>query len=192
MRVPASNLLATTALAAAPTVLAFAILVLTGALAPAPALLAALGAGLALALIIRLHLRNLLSSLTYVERLARTGEAAPAAPGEERSASATATGLGPAVARVRRAWGQRGEELGRVLEQRELVLDSLPNPLLLLDGESTVVEANRQARELFGPDLTGRSVESVLRDPGFLAAVQTARDTETSRDAEFVLAGRVA
>ncbi|MBT5416084.1 MAG: PAS domain-containing protein, partial [Rhodospirillaceae bacterium] len=109
-----------------------------------------------------------------------------------RSASATATGLGPAVARVRRAWGQRGEELGRVLEQRELVLDSLPNPLLLLDGESTVVEANRQARELFGPDLTGRSVESVLRDPGFLAAVQTARDTETSRDAEFVLAGRVA
>jgi two-component system phosphate regulon sensor histidine kinase PhoR len=191
IRVPAANLLATTALAAVPTALAFALLAALGLLTPGQALLATLGAAAGLALLVRIHLRNLLSSLAYVERLARTGQATPPAPREAGGRAATASGLGPAVARVRRAWNQRSEELGQLLEHSELVLDSLPNPLLLLGADLAIVDSNRKARDLFGPDLTGRSVESVLRDPDFLAAVQAAIETGTSREAEFVLTGRV-
>ena len=102
-RIPTSNLLATTALATAPAALAFAVLTLTGALPTGQALLAALGVGLALLVLVRAYLRSLLSGLAYVERLARTGEAAPPDLGR----AATTTGLGPAVARLGRQIKQR-------------------------------------------------------------------------------------
>ena len=190
-RVPGTNLLATTALAAAPGALVFALLAALGILSPGQAILATFATAAGLMVLVRVHLRNLLSSLTYVERLARTGQAAPPTPGALGGRAATASGLGPAVARVRRAWNQRSEELSRLLERSELVLDSLPNPLLLLNQNLAIVDSNRRARDLFGPELAGRSVESVLRDPDFLAAVQVAMETRTSREAEFVLTGRV-
>ena len=54
------------------------------------------------------------------------------------------------------------------------MLDSLPIPVLLLNKNLAIVASNRQTRDLLGPELAGRSVESVLRDPDFLAAVHPA------------------
>lgn len=51
------------------------------------------------------------------------------------------------------------------------VLDCLPDPILLLDGERVIIAANVAARTLLGENSRGRSLVSVLRVPAVLAAV---------------------
>ncbi len=50
------------------------------------------------------------------------------------------------------------------------ILDCLPDPVLLLNSERGIVEANAAARALFGENLRGRSLLAVLRAPSVLAA----------------------
>jgi two-component system phosphate regulon sensor histidine kinase PhoR len=66
------------------------------------------------------------------------------------------------------------------------VLDMLPDPLILLDGERRVVSANAAARELLGPSAVGRDLASVLRNPALLEAVEEVmNDRAAISEAEF-------
>jgi two-component system, OmpR family, phosphate regulon sensor histidine kinase PhoR len=65
----------------------------------------------------------------------------------------------------------RQAETGRLLTA---VLDALPDPLLLIGEDRSVVSANRAAVQLFGQRTTARRLEASLRDPGVLTAVDQA------------------
>jgi two-component system phosphate regulon sensor histidine kinase PhoR len=69
------------------------------------------------------------------------------------------------------------EERARRAETDRLLatlLDALPDPLLLVGAGRIVANANRAAGRLFGHDPVAKPLESSLRDPGVLAAVDAA------------------
>jgi two-component system phosphate regulon sensor histidine kinase PhoR len=66
------------------------------------------------------------------------------------------------------------------------VLDALSLPVLVLDEERRILLANLAARDLLGPEIEGRSLLSVLRQPPLLAALETLGSGE--RPAPFDLA----
>jgi two-component system phosphate regulon sensor histidine kinase PhoR len=56
----------------------------------------------------------------------------------------------------------------------QTLLESIPDPLLLLDSRGWVVDANPAAHRLFGARITDRALASVLRNPSLLDAVERA------------------
>jgi two-component system phosphate regulon sensor histidine kinase PhoR len=84
-------------------------------------------------------------------------------------------------------WG--GDEIPQVLDRLERavvdlqarqnerdqllvsLLDSLPDPLLVIDRDRRIEQANQAAGQLFGRGLARRPLERILRDPPLIAAV---------------------
>ncbi len=54
------------------------------------------------------------------------------------------------------------------------LLDSLPDPLLVIGPDRRIEQANRAAGQLFGDGLATRPLERVLRDPALIAATDEA------------------
>ncbi len=83
----------------------------------------------------------------------------------------------------------RQRELDRTLST---LIDVLPDPLLLVQAGRAgrfVERANLAAKQLFERDSTGQPIESVMRDPGFLAAVDDVLDGSDETEINLELAG---
>lgn len=61
---------------------------------------------------------------------------------------------------------------------QERLMEVLPDPLLQVNARGMIIFANRAALERHGPDLRGRPLRRVLRDPDLLAAVANALDAD--------------
>jgi two-component system phosphate regulon sensor histidine kinase PhoR len=68
------------------------------------------------------------------------------------------------------------------------LLDSLPDPLLLLNANLQIERANSAAREFFGRNLLGKDLSSILRPPQLLEACQHAMQTGLEQTVDFKLA----
>lgn len=64
-------------------------------------------------------------------------------------------------------------------------LDALLDPLLMLDGERRVVRANHTAHQMFGVNLIGRDLASVIRNPALLQATDQVMAGEPGAEVEF-------
>jgi two-component system phosphate regulon sensor histidine kinase PhoR len=181
--IPWRAVLTATPAAAAPMA---AILVVLWALGVIDA--AALGAGLFLALVAGLGLawrreRALGAMVRYIDALA-DGTADARLPAID--------GLEGPMRRLASRWAQREARLSSTAAVHRRVLDLLPDPLMQLAPGPVVVAANRAAIEVLGPDLAGRNIETVLRAPAVLEAVEEVMAGAPRRDVEFTLASPVA
>jgi two-component system phosphate regulon sensor histidine kinase PhoR len=70
-----------------------------------------------------------------------------------------------------------------------VVLDSLPDPVILIDGRRVVVGANRAARELLDAAPEGRDLALAIRHPDVLAAADRALAEGGARAAAVTLPG---
>jgi two-component system phosphate regulon sensor histidine kinase PhoR len=139
------------------------------------------------------------SRLADFERLIRYAEAlfeSPDLPPPPIFASATAQRLMTALNALRKLWAERRDEAQALAASRQDILDSLPDPLLLLDRQRRVVGANRAARTLLerelsglgtGRELLGRDLSGVIRDPKVLDAADQALRRDTRTEAQFTL-----
>ncbi|MEM6492671.1 MAG: ATP-binding protein, partial [Pseudomonadota bacterium] len=75
--------------------------------------------------------------------------------------------------------------------EEEAIIDALPDPLLLLDGERRIQRANAAARSEFGDDVEGRTLSAVLRQPGLLDAAERAATHDESRIIEVATPGPI-
>lgn len=69
----------------------------------------------------------------------------------------------------------------------DTILDSLPDPIILLDGNRKVVATNRSAQDLFGSDLEGLNLARALRHPAALEAVDAVIAGVSQREVEVTL-----
>lgn len=83
------------------------------------------------------------------------------------------------------------ERLQRRSEARALVIESIPDPLLLIDARGRVAQANRAARRQFGQQIVDRDLSTVIRHPEILATVRRALAGEPGGDVEIALAAPV-
>jgi two-component system phosphate regulon sensor histidine kinase PhoR len=185
--VPPRRLIVATVALAMPALVALLVLAALNQLAAGAAILSGTVILVAMGVLVRPHLEDLLAVLAYVDGLTRGNKARPPRLGQ----ASTVTGLASAVGRLQRSWAQKSEELEHLSHSSEAILDSLPDPLLLLDGSLVIARGNAAARALFGPNLEGRPLAAVLRDPGILEAAQSVAAGSESRTVELHLTGRV-
>src|SRR3546814_13844359 len=72
------------------------------------------------------------------------------------------------------AAAQRLERVERLAAEQALVIESIPDPLLVFDALGGVAQANREARRQFGEQIAGRDLSTVIRHPEILASVRRA------------------
>lgn len=174
IRVPLSRQLYAMAVVTAPTAAALAALVITGTLDLAVAFAIVLFVAVVGTLLVRPYLADVRSAARYVRQLA-DGQS-PDAPVFFYSTSAE--DLISAAVYLRRTMQAKAIEAELRLGEEEALLDSLPDPLMVLDRQGRIQRANTAARKLFLGDtsdaareLAGLGIAAVLRDPLALEAV---------------------
>ncbi|TDH59645.1 two-component sensor histidine kinase [Dankookia rubra] len=157
-----------------------------GALAPGIGLLA-LGACLAGALLV---------AALWIGNLGRLAEALRRAAAEDgRLVPPSGTPLLPAVAevaegvaRLARTLAEQGALVGRLRRADEAIVESLPDPLLVLSPARVPLRANAAARAIFGVTTGGAGdVAALLRHPALAEAVDRALSERRPQAADLVL-----
>ncbi|MBC6440741.1 MAG: PAS domain-containing protein [Rhodospirillales bacterium] len=86
----------------------------------------------------------------------------------------------------------RDERIDHLTAETGRMLDTLPDPLLLMARDRRIVRLNRAARSLFGERAIGRDLSRVLRDPALDGAVDRVLGGDAGSSIEVTLqAGRV-
>jgi two-component system phosphate regulon sensor histidine kinase PhoR len=155
-------------------------LMLSGALAPGPAMLALTLVAAGALVLARIWLGNL-ARLAEAIRLAEegTGEL-PALQGPALLPSVEE--IAQAVQRLTRRMRERGELVGQLRRADAAIVEKLPDPLLVLGTNRAPLRANHAARALFGAAAAGGGTEppsggdlaALLRHPGLAEAVDRA------------------
>jgi two-component system phosphate regulon sensor histidine kinase PhoR len=105
-------------------------------------------------------------------------------PPEMRSQGAASTAAF-ALSQIRRDMRRALAAAELALRSHEDVFDALPDAVVMLGADHRVLRANLAARSLFGRNLTGRDVSSLVRHPPILAAIDAVEDGE--QELEFSL-----
>ncbi|MGH6954609.1 MAG: histidine kinase dimerization/phospho-acceptor domain-containing protein, partial [Alphaproteobacteria bacterium] len=173
------------AVLSAPVWVGLVALVLARALEPDAAAVIGVIVPLGVAVLARPVLADVLLLRDYIDSLSRAGAAEPPRLGRW----ASTVGLSSVMGRLARSLGRRDVERERLLRASETILESLPDPVLLLDRSLVVGRANRAAHTLLGAELGGRDLATVLRAPRLLEAAQAIADGAARRDVEFRMPG---
>jgi len=193
----ARHLMAGAMATALPGLLALTALTATGLLASAWAGVGAMAFVLVGSMLL---VRPRLRDLAAVERLTRRLA--------ERRADGSATALGGSVTpaliqdRLARAQFAAVQDLDRACARRlaevaarsgsdALVVDALPDPIVLIDRETRVIRVNAGARALFGRSGIGDPLTLLLRDPSVLEAAEAVLGGSGARSTQVTLAGSV-
>ena len=179
---PIRRTVAWTALLAIPVAIAFTTLVALGNLKPGPAFVAGAASIAGIGLLVYLAFRGLVAIELYLEARAR-GEDAP----RPRFSVGPTAELASAAVRWRRELDNSVAQLQGQVKASEAVINHVPDPLLLIDRDGQVIEANIAARRLLGQRIVGRALSSVLRDPGVIDAAEKALAGLGTQQAEFSL-----
>lgn len=136
----------------------------------------------------RPYLRNIIALTRYVDDMAQDK------PVEEPDLSFLSMeyGLSDAIRHLHTSWEQRRKQLEAMLSEREILVDSLPDLLIMVDSELKVVRTNSSARAQFGQNLAYKPLSSVIQDKGFNVAVRKTLADFKGREIEFYLTGRQA
>ncbi len=174
-------LLGTAGAIAATPAAALLLLAATGAARTGPALIALAAVLLACLLLALIWVRDM-------ERLAETLRHAMLENSLALAHSAAAARLPPveriarAIERLARTLAARATQIGQLLRATEIILDRLPDPLLVLGADRTIRRANAAARLAFGGE-----IQAVLRHPVLRAALDRAFTQGTPQIADLSL-----
>lgn len=130
-----------------------------------------------LALPFLMNLRNLTQ---YVHQIAQEEEVSDIptfGKKDEESARIIA-----AINQMRNIWTTRTEQLEAQTLSDAAVLDSLPDPLLMLDNEGQVIGANLAARELFGFNVRGQTLRLLVDSQYLPLAAERILQGETRKE----------
>ncbi|MCE2509478.1 MAG: hypothetical protein J4G10_00625 [Alphaproteobacteria bacterium] len=159
------------------------LLVLLNQLAMWPAIFGGTLGAVALFFVVRTYLADFDTVIAYIGDLARDKK--PQAP--EPRAHSAADEILSAVRTLNRTHDRRTSELETLAEANVTILDSIPDPLLLLNRVRQIRQANRAARGLVTANPIGQDLASVIRDPALLEEVDIALETRSDREALFTL-----
>lgn len=80
--------------------------------------------------------------------------------------------IAEAVNSIHRFWASKAKSLEAQTMSDAAVLDTLPDPILMLDGEGAVTGSNLSARNLLGEDIVGSNINSIFNVNIFVASVE--------------------
>jgi len=147
-----------------PVVVVLSTLVALDVLTAGAAFISAVVIVVVLAYMVRRHFDDLDTIRDYADDLATT----PDTPAPQARYAQILPQLVVAIRRLARARPARSAGAGQLAE---IGLEQLPDPTIVLDADRHVTGVNAAARQLLGPNLIGRDLAAVIRNPALLKAV---------------------
>ncbi|MBV8939317.1 MAG: PAS domain S-box protein [Alphaproteobacteria bacterium] len=95
--------------------------------------------------------------------------------------------LSDAFARLQRTWDRQKQEMETVITEREILVDTLPDILIMTNQDTIIVRTNRAARAIFGQNLAGRRLLEIIPSPKLKQAVAIVLEDFRGQQVEFFL-----
>lgn len=137
------------------------------------------------------HFAHVEALRRYIEALRSAGASDPLPKPPSGRSPVLAPELDETVVETARERQRRRRELEAAITGNETILSNLPDPLIMLDRGRRIVRANPAAESLFGGNLMGRDLISILRNPNLLSAADAAVAGEDGQVVEFALHGEI-
>lgn len=126
-------------------------------------------------------LSNMMALTTYVNDLAQDKKVdAPLL-----SILNTVGHLSDALVRLNRSWERKKQQMENIIIEREILVDIIPDMLIMLDNDNRIVRTNRAARSIFGQNLAKRTLKEVIPNDNLLATVYAVVEDMRGREIEF-------
>lgn len=95
--------------------------------------------------------------------------------------------LSGAFQRLQRTWDKQKQEMETVITEREILVDTLPDILIMTDTDTVIVRTNRAARAIFGQNLGGRKLFEVIPNRTLKQSVGIVLEDFKGQEVEFFL-----
>ncbi|MDE3037484.1 MAG: PAS domain-containing protein [Pseudomonadota bacterium] len=129
-----------------------------------------------------------ISALThYVADLAQDKRARP----PDLSFLSNVGELSGALSRLQRSWENKRQEMETVITEREILVDTLPDILLMTNDDKMIVRTNRAARNIFGQNLAHRHLREIIPNEKLMNAITAVIEDIRGQQVEFSLEGPV-
>lgn len=179
--VPLAMLLKSVIVVSSPTLLVLALFLVTGTIELPHFIYGYFGVMLISLFYVRSFLSNVSAMTHYVRALS-----------EDRKMEAPDLGflsavgeLSDALSILQRSWEKKKQQMESVITEREILVDTLPDILIMCDDDKRIVRTNRAARSIFGQNLSGKKLRDVVASDTLLSAVSGVIQDLRGREVEF-------
>lgn len=93
--------------------------------------------------------------------------------------------LSKALENLQRSWEIKKQQMESVITEREILVDTLPDILIMINDNKQIVRTNRAARAIFGQNLAQKLLEDVIQSPNLMDAVNSVIADLKGRELEF-------
>lgn len=93
--------------------------------------------------------------------------------------------LSESLARLNRSWDRKKQQMENVIIEREILVDTIPDILIMLDKDNKIVRTNRAARTIFGQNLAKKPLREVIPNETLLGAVYAVVEDMKGREVDF-------
>lgn len=93
--------------------------------------------------------------------------------------------LSTALSRLQRVWEIKKQQQERTITEREILVDTLPDILIMINDDKQIVRTNRAARAIFGQNLGNRQLKDIIPNQILLDAVSSVIEDLKGREVEF-------
>lgn len=181
LMVPFNTLIKTVLVVTSPALLILGIYLFMGTLTVPQMIYAYVLIFVASALLTYPFLSNVAALTQYVKDLAQDKRVnAPSL-----SFIGMAAELSQALKRLQASWDVKKKQMETIITEREILVDTLPDILIMISDEKKIVRTNRAARAIFGQNLAGRMLNEVIQNPYLLDAVSSVIGDLKGREIEF-------
>ena len=100
--------------------------------------------------------------------------------------------IADAVNSIHRFWTSKAESLEAQTMSDAAVLDTLPDPILMLDGEGVITGGNLSARTFLGEEVIGNNIDTIFNTNIFIASVEKVlKGSSSSESLVFHAGGKI-
>lgn len=95
--------------------------------------------------------------------------------------------LSSAFQRLQRTWDKQRQEMETVITEREILVDTLPDILIMTDMDTVIVRTNRAARAIFGQNLAGKRLYEIIPNAKLKQALNIVIEDFKGQEVEIFL-----
>ncbi len=126
-------------------------------------------------------LKNIASLTSYVHSLARDQQAQP----PNLSFISMMFELSEALSGLQGLWESKKQDMQKIITEREILVDTLPDILVMINDDKQIIRTNRAARAIFGQNLAKRNLQDIIPNTTLVDAVTGVIEDLRGREIEF-------
>jgi two-component system, OmpR family, phosphate regulon sensor histidine kinase PhoR len=93
--------------------------------------------------------------------------------------------LSGSLARLQHSWEEKRQEMETVITEREILVDTLPDILIMTNNDKIIVRTNRAARNIFGQNLAHRHLRDIIPNEKLINAITAVIEDLQGQQVEF-------